>query len=160
MSTAIGIDSHEIQQIWRRTANPSSRFDEIAARLYRAAITVKQEWNNFSAQEREALKNLAYKIIEPYSGLPRLWRQAWTTAYMVFIVVTNQTFAFCSCIEALDMLVDNILDAVEREEASYQAVLSDTLEQLYSNKEKGQALEPEGTREWLRSLSDKAIREI
>ncbi len=79
---------------------------------------------------------------------------------MLFINATNQTVAFRSCIEALDMLVENILDAVEHENSSYQAVLSDTLEQLYLNKVQGKVLEAEETREWLRNLSDSALREV
>lgn len=159
MSTAINIDFYEIQQIRCRTANPS-RFEEIAERIRKAARTVKREWNNFSAEDREKLKHLAYDLIERPKRVPSLWRNLWVKAYSWFIVLTNQAEAFCSCIEAIDMLVDNILDAVEREEVSYQAVLSDTLEQLYSNTEQGQALKPEATREWLRKLSDKAIGEV
>ncbi|WP_257237100.1 hypothetical protein [Nostoc sp. 'Peltigera malacea cyanobiont' DB3992] len=65
-----------------------------------------------------------------------------------------------SCIKALDTLVDTILDAVERQDPSYQAVLSDTLEQLYSGTIQGKELKTEETRDWLRSISDRAISEV
>jgi len=159
-SVAVLIDSYEIQQIWQRKVSPSSRFDEIAARLRRIAKIVKQEWNNFPLENREQLKELAYTLIEPRKGLPNLKRAIWVAVYMLFIKATNQTAEFHSCIEALDMLVDNILDAVEQEDPSYQAALSDTLEQLYSKKVQGKVLEVEGTREWLRNLSDSALGEI
>ena len=160
MSTAVLIDSHEIQQIWQRTVSPSSRFDEIAVRLRRIAKIVKQEWNNFPPENREQLKELAYTLIEPHKGLPNLKRTIWVAAYMLFIKATNQTAEFHSCIDALDMLVNNILDAVEQEDPSYQEVLSDTLEQMYLNKVQGKVLEAEETREWLRKLSDSALGEI
>jgi hypothetical protein len=135
VSSAIVIDSHEIQQLWQRKVSPSSRFDVTATKLRRLAKRVKQEWNNFSVEDREALKNLAYSVIKPPKGLFALGSKIRTTVYMVFIVMTNQAEAFYSCMEALDTLIDNILDAAEREEPSYQAVLSDTLEQLYLDNE-------------------------
>jgi len=159
-SVAVLIDSYEIQQIWQRKVSPSSRFDEIAARLRRIAKIVKQEWNNFPLENREQLKELAYTLIEPRKGLPNLKRAIWVAVYMLLIKATNQTAEFHSCIEALDMLVDNILDAVEQEDPSYQAALSATLEQLYSKKVQGKVLEVEETREWLRNLSDSALGEI
>ncbi|RUS95599.1 hypothetical protein DSM106972_089550 [Dulcicalothrix desertica PCC 7102] len=160
MSTAIVIDSYEIRSIWQRKVSPSSRFDEIAARLRRVANTVKQEWNNFSDEDRESLKKLAYILREePPKGIVSLTRKLRIAAYTLFLDVTNQKEAFYSCIEALDLLVENILDAVERTDPGYQAVLSDTLEQL-SLEDQGKALKPEETREWLRSLSDSALEEV
>jgi hypothetical protein len=160
VSTAIVIDSYEIQSIWQRKASVSSSFDEIALKLRRIAKTVKQEWNNFSDEDREALKELAYTIIEPKRGIFTLWHKIRVRAYMMFLTATNQLEAFNSCIEALDMLVENILDAVERQDSGYQALLSDTLEQLYTDEEQGKALKPEETREWLRNLSDSALGEV
>nr|WP_202895821.1 hypothetical protein [Iningainema tapete] len=153
------IDFHEIQQVRQRKVSPS-KLDKIAVGLRETANLVKLEWSNFSPESRERLKELAYKLIERPSGLPNLWIGIRVKAYMLFIKATNQTAAFCSCIEALDMLVDNILDAIEREDPSYQAVLSDTLEQLYSKKVQGEELKPEETREWLRNLSAQALREV
>lgn len=84
----------------------------------------------------------------------------WSKIYLLFLVVTNQTEAFMSCIKALDTLVDTILDAVERQDPNYQAVLSDILEQLYSGTIQGKELKTEETCDWLRSISDRAIREV
>ncbi len=152
MSTAVLIDSYEIQQIWQRKLSPSSRFDEIAARLRRTAKIVKQEWNNFPPENREQLKELAYSLTEPHGSLPNLKRTIWVAVYTLFIKTTSQSAEFQPCIEALDLLVNNIMEAVEQEDPSYQAVLSDTVEQLYSNGVQGKVLEPEETREWLRKL--------
>jgi uncharacterized protein Yka (UPF0111/DUF47 family) len=160
VSTAIVIDSYEIQSIWQRKASVSSSFDEIAVKLRRIAKTVKQEWNNFSEEDREALKELAYSIIEPKKSIFTPWRKIRARVYMMFLAATNQLEAFELCIKALDMLVENILDAVERQDSGFQALLSDTLEQLYSDEEQGKALKPEETREWLRNLSDIALGEV
>ena len=160
MSTAILIDCYEIQRISQRKASPSSRFDKIAVKLCTLAKKVKQEWNNFSEEDREALKELAHTISEPRDSMFSPWHKIWARAYVLFLAMTNQLKAFDSCIKALDMLVENIFDAVERQDCSYKAVLSDTLEQLYLDKEQGKALKPEETREWLRNLSDNALEEV
>lgn len=161
MSTAIVIDSYEIRQIWHRKISPSSKFDELAAKFRRLASKVKQEWKNFPEEDQKTLKELAYTLIEsPPKGVFSWKRKIRSKIYLWFVKTTNQAEAFWSCIEALDMLVENILDAVEREDPRYQAVLSDTLEQLYSGAIQGEELKPEETRDWLRSLSDEALGEI
>lgn len=160
MSTAILIDYYEIQRISQRKVSPSSRFDEIAVKVCTLAKKVKQEWNNFSDEDREMLKELAYTISEPKKSVFNPWHKIWARTYMLFLAVTNQLEAFDSCIKALDMLVENIFDAIERQDCGYQAVLSDTLEQLHSGKEQGKVLKPEETREWLRNLSDSALEEV
>lgn len=157
MSTAVLIDSGEIRQIRHRTVNPS-RFTMIGRRLHRAAKKVKEEWSNFSPEDREALKALAYELIEPPKGVSSWWLRPWVEAYMLFIKVTGQKEAFCFCINALDCLVDNILDAIEREDPRYQQVLSDTLEELTSNSESGEPVNADRRGKWLQQLSDKALR--
>lgn len=152
MSTVIVIDLEEIRSIWQRKINPLSEFDEIATRLRRIANIVKQEWNNFSDEDRKSLKKLAYPLREePSKGIVGLARKFWIAVYTLFLNVINQKEAFCLCIEALDALVEDILDAVERQDPVYQAVLSETLEQL-SLEYQGKVLKPEETREWLQSL--------
>lgn len=131
-ASAIIINPHEINQIRCRTANPS-RFEEIATKLRKAAREVKKEWSNYSPEEREELKQLAYKLIEPTKGVRNIWLRAWSKVYALFVLLTNQEEALSACVEALDMLIDNILDAVEREDHVYQQVLSDTLEEINSN---------------------------
>ncbi len=161
MSTAIGINWNEIQQLReKKVVNPSPSFDEIAAKLRKAARQVKQEWNDYSTEDREKLKNIAYGLIEPSKTSFNLWQEVRTIAFAIFLAMTNQRRSFYSCIEALDLLIDNILDAVERDDSSYQTVLSDTLEQLYLDQEQGQEIGAEETREWLHNLSDKALRQI
>lgn len=159
MSVVILIDFHEVKQIWRKTISPLSKFDEIATRLGRTANLVKQEWNNFLPENREQLKELAYTLIAPRKKLSNLKDIIWIPAYMLFIKATNQTQEFNSCIIAIDMLINNILDAVEQEDPNYQLILSDALEQISSTKKQGKVVEAEETRDWLQKLSDSEFEE-
>lgn len=161
MSTAIVIFTHEFEQIRQRKISPSSNFEQLTAKIRKLTHRVKREWGNLSVEDREGLKEFAYDWLEPPAkGVFGLKSKIWAKIYLLFLVVTNQTEAFMSCIKALDTLVETILDAVERQDPNYQAVLSDTLEQLYSGTIQGKELKPEETRDWLRSISDRAIREV
>ncbi|MBC6478721.1 MAG: hypothetical protein GDA56_14075 [Hormoscilla sp. GM7CHS1pb] len=78
----------------------------------------------------------------------------------IFVVATGQADALIAYYQAVYLLINNIFDAVERDDPEYQAVLSDTLQELISDPHSGKVLKKEETRGWLRSLSDKAIREV
>ncbi|MFN6475271.1 hypothetical protein [Nostoc sp. DedQUE07] len=161
MSTAIVIFTHEFEQIRQRKISPSSDFEQLTAKICRLTSRVNREWDNLSVEDREGLKEFAYDWLEPPAkGVFGLKSKIWAKIYLLFLVVTNQTEAFMSCVKALDTLIETILDAVERQDPNYQAVLSDTLEQLYSGAIQGKELKPEETRDWLRSISDRAIREV
>jgi hypothetical protein len=155
------IYTHEFQQIRQRKLSSSSNFEQLAAKVRSLNHRVKQEWNNLCAEDKENLKEFAYDWIEPpKSGVFNLKNEIWTIVYFLFLRVTNQKEAFRACIKALDTFSEDILDFAAREEASYKAVLSDTLEQLYSGAVQSKELKPEETRGWLRSISDSAIGEV
>ncbi|MDZ8104710.1 MAG: hypothetical protein RM338_03680 [Nostoc sp. DedQUE12a] len=161
MSTAIVIFTHEFEQIRQKKIGSSSDFEQLTGKIRKLTHRVKQEWSNLSVEDREGLKEFAYYWLEPSAqGVFCLKSKIWTIIYFLFLHVTNQMEAFRSCVKAMDTLVETILDAVERQDPNYQAVLSDTLEQLYSGTIQGRELKPEETRDWLRSISDRAIREV
>ncbi len=136
MFEAVLYDSHEIKQIQSRRANPSC-FTVLDQKTRRLARAVEQNWSNFASVDRELLKNLAYDLIRPSQGISKIWSSIWVVAYFAFIATTNQLESFNSCLEALDILIDNILNALERDDAVYKQVFSDTLEELRSNPEVG-----------------------
>ena len=161
MSTAIVIFTHEFEQIRQRKIGSSSNFEQLTAKIRKLTHRVKQEWSNLSVKDREGLKEFASDWLEPPAkGVSSLKLQIRAIIYFLFLYVTNQRETFRSCMKAIDTLVETILDAVERQDPNYQAVLSDTLEQLYSGTIQGKELKPEETRDWLRSISDRAIREV
>ncbi len=161
MSTAIVIFTHEFQQIREKKISSSTKFDQLTAKARKLTYQVSQEWNNISAEDQEGLKEFAYYWLEPASqGLLNLKLKIRAIIFLLYLQLTNQRDAFRSCMRALDTLSETILDTAMRHAPSYQAVLSDTLEQLYLNPEQGEELKPEDTRDWLRSLSDEALREV
>ena len=57
-------------------------------------------------------------------------------------------------------MVDTILDCIEQNDPGYQAVLSDTLEELRLNYERIPEVKPEDSSAWLRNIFDEAIAEV
>ncbi len=156
MSEAVLYDSYEIKQIQSRTANPS-RFTVLDQKIRRLARAVEQNWNSFEVVDRELLKNLAYDLIRPKKGISKVWSNLWAGVYIAFIVTTDQLESFNSCLEALDILIDNILNAIERDDVVYKQVFSDTLEELSSNPGVGEPVDANRRGECLQELSDQAL---
>jgi hypothetical protein len=155
------IFTHEFQQIRQKKISSTPKFEQLTAKARRLTHQVKHEWSHLSVQDCERLKGFAYEWIEPPTkGVLSLKSKIKAMIYLLFLHLTNRTEAFSSCMRALDLLSETILDTAMRHEPSYQAVLSDTLEQLYSCPNLGKELKPEETRDWLRSISDEALREV
>jgi len=136
----------------------SSKFDNIAAKLRDDAETIKKDWNTFSIENQEELRNFAYNFLKPKTGISYIWYSARAIVFILFLAVTHQLKPFSRCIDALDYLIDTILDCVERSHPVYQAILSDALEELiHLNHEFVSEEESGDIRTWLQSLSNKAI---
>jgi hypothetical protein len=158
-ATVIDLNPYEIRQFNRRefTQFKPTYFEKLGRKIKQQANTIKNEWGNFSLDERESWKKLAYDLIEPVpiTGLESLLVQIRVKIYMLFIKARGQEDAFYSCANALDCLVDNILDAIERESYSYQQELLATLEEVKLIKsESGECTNGSDTRRWLQELSD------
>ena len=80
--------------------------------------------------------------------------------YLLFLNLSSQRESFDACVDAIDFLVDTILDCIEQDDPGYQAVLSDTLEELRLNYERIPEVKPEDSSAWLRNIFDKAIAEV
>ena len=158
-ATVLDLNPYEIRQFNRRKLIQlkASYFVKLERKIKQQANTIKNEWGNFSSDERESWKKLAYDLVEPVSvtGLESLLVQIRVNTYMLFLKAIGQEEAFYLCINALDCLVDNILDAIERERSSYQQELLATLEEVKLIKsEAGEHTHGSDTRRWLQELSD------
>jgi hypothetical protein len=149
----------ELRQIQFRTVNPS-RFNILGRNLQKAADLIKRNWKSFSPEEKMALQKFAYALLEPPTGVGSLKLKIQAAIYKLLIKATGQEKDFCFCLEAIDCFIDNILDAVERDDSSYQQVLSDTLKEVTDNPESGEPVDANTRLEWLRQLSDKAISKV
>ncbi|MBE9249275.1 hypothetical protein IQ226_08875 [Dolichospermum sp. LEGE 00240] len=160
MSSAVLIDFGQIYQVRANKVASASKFDEITSRLKKASRDIKTEWNNFSSEQRDYLTDFAYSFIEPTQGDTGFLEILKSRIYLLFLNLSSQRESFDACIDAIDFLVDTILDCIEQDDPGYQAVLSDTLEELRLNYERIPEVKPEDSSAWLRNIFDKAIAEV
>lgn len=160
MEAAIVIDTREIQQISQAKEIRPRSLMVLAKKINTAAVKIEKQWHKISIADREKLENLADKLTEPSRGMRSWFLNFLHSIRAIFIVATGQADALIAYDRAVDLLINNIFDAVEREDPEYQAVLSDTLQELISEPNSGKVLKKEETRGWLRSLSYRAIRKI
>jgi len=160
MSSAVLIDFDQVYQVRGKKVASTSKFDEIASHLKKASRQIKTEWNNFSAEQRDYLTDFAHSCIEPTQGATGFLEILKSKIYLLFLNLTSQRESFDACVDAIDFLVDTILDCIEQDDPGYQAVLSDTLEELRLNYERIPEVKPEDSSVWLRNIFDEAIAEV
>jgi hypothetical protein len=160
MSSAVLIDFGQIYQVRGNKVASAAKFDEITSRLKKASREIKTEWNNFSSEQRDYLTDFAYSFIEPTQEATGFLDILKSKIYLLFLNLSSQRESFDACIDAIDFLVDTILDCIEQDDPGYQAVLSDTLEELRLNYERIPEVKPEDSSAWLRNIFDKAIAEV
>lgn len=146
-------DFVEVRQLKDRTA-PPSKFMEIGKKLRRLTQDVERNWESLPIEHKKDLKECAEEFLKAPEQSSTLFSRLRVESYMFFVKITGQEKAFSFCLNALDSLIDAILDATERESPTYQQALSDTLEELTVNKDAGKLIDAGKRREWLRSLSD------
>lgn len=75
MNSAVFTDYQEIYQIKDKRVAPSSKFDEIAAKIKNTAKVVKRDWSSLSSEQQAELSNLAYTLLTP-STKPTLFKKS------------------------------------------------------------------------------------
>ncbi|MBO1062904.1 MAG: hypothetical protein ACK5WC_16625 [Aphanizomenon sp.] len=160
MSSAILIDFDQIYQVRDNKVSSAAKFDDLASYFKKASRDIKAEWSNFSAEQRDYLRDFAYSFIEPNQGVTGFLEILKSKIYLLFLNLSSQKESYDACLNAIDLLVDTILDCIEQNDPGYQAVLSDTLEELRLNYERIPAIKPEDSSAWLRNIFDEAIAEV
>lgn len=161
MSATIALNTTELQEISHSKELRSLELLLLARKINRAAVIVKKQWHKLSDEEREQLKNLAYELSESRSSLGKVISKFLSLIRITIIVANGQADALIAYCKAMNSLVDNIFEAVERDEPEYQAVLSKTLQELiFDAGSSSKVLKPGETRGWLRNLSDQALNEV
>lgn len=161
MSASIALNTSELQQISQSKEIRSLELWLLARKINKAAVIVKKQWHKLSEEDREKLKSLAYNLTDDRTGLSGVIANFFSLVRLTIIVANGQTDALIAYCKAMSLLIDNIFEAVEQDDPEYQAVLSDTLQELTSHSgSSSKVLKPGETRGWLRSLSDQALNEV
>ncbi len=110
---------HQIRQFHRRELVnfKPDYLQKLTRPIAHKANTIRNSWTTLSNKEKESWRKLACDIIEAEpAGF--FWRMR-ASAYLIWVRAIGQKKAFDECAMALDCLVDNVLDAIEREDLQY-----------------------------------------
>lgn len=132
MTTVIIVNPDEIKQFKYGVVVNSSKFLLLGERVHRFAKIIQQEWHNFEQEDQNLLIRLAYDLIEPNNRIWKFPQKLWSFINLLIIKITGQEREFLFCVDAIDCLVDTILDAIEQEDITYQDVLA-FLDQIIPN---------------------------
>lgn len=162
MSTAVAIledyqlNFEKLDNINRQVAYPS-KFRILGRNINKATRKIQENWFDLSEGDRKKLRDIAYELVEPDRDNINLFDRALALFLVIIIKITGQEKDLMYCVEALDDFVDTILDAIEREDDSYQETLSDIVEEVSSNLQGGEIIDAKRQRQWLRELSDQGL---
>jgi hypothetical protein len=157
-------------------------YNQLALSYETLTDKIEKAWPALSLEARKKLEDLAYQQVEE-DFLPKRPLLGCLSEINLWIIairslrkylgsfrrlVPNYKKARNRLEEARYNFADTVFDIVEKSHPYYKQVLSDTLEELMLGQltsfscpnEEIQAVKSEGTRGWLRDLSNKAIREI
>jgi hypothetical protein len=130
----------EIQHLQQRRLIKPKRFVIIGQNLHKEAKHIDNSWDELSSEQKEELKKLAYGLLNPSEESGKL-TYIWTSIYWLFIKLTGEEESFLFCLDALDCLVDSILNAIENEQIISSTILNDTLKEITSNNEFSEPLD-------------------
>lgn len=159
MSATILIDRSDFYKIKTKTVNPS-RYLILAEKLKEKTKKIKEEWHNLPKDDKQTLQNLAYELIEPPNKIVSLFLELPVTIFFWVTDKTGQRKNLKVLTEALEELIDTILDCVEHDDISRGEDLANLLEDIAQNPNIGEPVDAADRREWLSGLSDKALKEI
>lgn len=129
------LNFNEIESVQQRRLIKPKRFVIIGRSLHTAAQHIDNSWDELSSEEKESLKKLAYGLLDPSQNSGKLIDIWASIYYWLFIKLTGQEESFHFCLDALDCLVDSILNAIENEQIRSSTILNDTLKELTSSNE-------------------------
>jgi hypothetical protein len=99
------------------------------------ADSINKNWDKFSPEQRRTLKKFAYDLIDYKKNqnfFQRLIAKIKANVLFLKLKIRGEDLAIAKCAEAVEHLIDSVLDAIEREDPLYQQILVDTLEELKS----------------------------
>lgn len=155
MSVAITINPDEIQQISQpRTVN-SSRLRVLARKTEALAIAVENKWQYFSPKEQELLESLIYSSIAHPEGKNNTFISSFLTRLsLAWILIKGETDSLTKYLQALSRLKNAVLDAIERENPTYNQVMTEVVKEALDESEESPLMTSDEFKEWLNRVSD------
>lgn len=134
-----------------------NRCQILVSRIQQLINRVEKNWTDFSQDEKNILKDLAYSLTSYRK--PSLWVSL-RTAYTTFRASQQGYYSGIQMlVDSIDKLIDSIFSAIERESLVQSSIDFDTLDESYSDDNVVKDVGSEEIGGWLRNISNRALDE-
>ena len=107
---------NEIKQP-KKAHSPTS---DILALIKKLTNLVNTQWDTLPSDHKEKLIEFAYSVLDAETSRPTLLSKFEAIWYSLLIIIQGRQKQIVECVEALDILVDEILDKVENDNPQFQ----------------------------------------
>ena len=107
---------NEIKQL-KKAHSPTS---DILALIKKLTNLVNTQWDTLPSDHKEKLIEFAYSVLDTETSRPTLLSKFEAIWYSLLIIIQGRQKQIVECVEALDILVDEILDKVENDNPQFQ----------------------------------------
>jgi hypothetical protein len=107
---------NEIKQP-KKAHSPTS---DILALIKKLTNLVNTQWDTLPSDHKEKLIEFAYSVLDTETSRPTLLSKFEAIWYSLLIIIQGRQKQIVECVEALDILVDEILDKVENDNPQFQ----------------------------------------
>ena len=107
---------NEIKQL-KKAHSPTS---DILALIKKLTNLVNTQWDTLPSDHKEKLIEFAYSVLDAETSRPTLLSKFEAIWYSLLIIIQGRQKQIVECVEALDILVDEILDKVENDNPQFQ----------------------------------------
>ena len=156
MDNALTIDIKGIEQPSPRTSNVSL-LRQLTRRLNWTTVEIETRWEELSTDARTAYEHLAYAAIDrEVSKVRAVYERSFAGFNLFLITLKGEQEAYVEFVLAIRRFVYAVLDAIEREQPTYQKALAEVLEEGLPS-EMGEPMNAEEARERLRAIRHQVL---
>ena len=101
----------------KKANSPTS---DILALIKKLTNLVNTQWDTLSSDHKEKLIDFAYSVLDAETSEPTLPSRLEAIWYSLLIVIQGRQKQILDCVDALDILVDEILNRVENDDPQFQ----------------------------------------
>jgi hypothetical protein len=116
---------------------------------------VENKWQYFSPKERELLESLIYSSMAHPEGKNNTFISSFLTRLsLAWILIKGETDSLTEYLQARSRLKNAVLDAIERENPTYNQVMTEVVKDALDESEESPLMTSDEFKEWLNRVSD------
>ena len=98
----------------------NSPTSDILALIKKLTNLVNTEWDNLPSEHKEKLIDFAYSVLDAETSKPTFLSRLEAICYSLLVFIQGRRKQILNCVDALEILVDDILNKVENDDSQFQ----------------------------------------